>query len=196
MAPKLSLYIDKSALSGTVSDFENRDKTKKELLNDILERNSFLKSVNLKEDDLKIVYISSTADNLQLHVIIKLSADLRELIRTNYNVLYCGLGRHRVKEWYHIIQCFKCQRIGHTSDTCKSLHSICMYCTGNHASKSCNHKNDKSLRKCSNCCSSLNGDIKKNASTHIAADFKCPIIQRTLKRLKQNTMEYEPFPKN
>jgi len=47
-----------------------------------------------------------------------------------------------------IVQCFKCQKFGHTASICTSKTTICRFCAGEHNSKECGCK-DK--LKCSNC---------------------------------------------
>ena len=48
----------------------------------------------------------------------------------------------------NVIQCFNCQRFGHTSAICTSKKTICRFCAENHLSKDCKNK-DKI--KCANC---------------------------------------------
>ena len=47
-----------------------------------------------------------------------------------------------------VVQCFKCQRFGHTTEICTSKKSICRFCANDHITKDCKNK-DK--LKCANC---------------------------------------------
>lgn len=48
-----------------------------------------------------------------------------------------------------IVQCFNCQKYGHTSTGC-NLKTVCVICTGEHRSNQCPTKNSKEA-KCANC---------------------------------------------
>ena len=50
-----------------------------------------------------------------------------------------GFQRYRVEKRYKLppIQCFKCQKFGHTTLTCKSRINICRKCSGSHTTKEC-----------------------------------------------------------
>jgi len=63
-------------------------------------------------------------------------------------ITFCGntlppkvtcFGREReVKEYNRkVLQCFKCQKYGHTAKYCKAEHSTCLRCSSQHASKDC-----------------------------------------------------------
>lgn len=48
-------------------------------------------------------------------------------------------GRKRSIERYNrpIIQCFKCQKYGHTQEKCRSPHAVCLRCANKHSSNEC-----------------------------------------------------------
>ena len=68
------------------------------------------------------------------------------------------------------VQCWKCQRLGHTSSSCKSLRARCRKCAGNHQKKDCT----SSAMKCANC-----------SGAHNANSRDCPIIREAF-RLEKN----------
>ena len=60
-----------------------------------------------------------------------------------------GLCKVRVSPYRRrILQCFKCQRVGHGKDHCKSTYYICPKCSRNHEIRDCP---EDSILKCPNC---------------------------------------------
>ena len=62
-----------------------------------------------------------------------------------------GYGRYRMRPFVKSpLQCFNCQRFGHTARTCWRESQTCRYCAGSHHSSQC--KGDKQVTlKCANC---------------------------------------------
>ena len=191
MNPKISISIGLHSFDGLSVNCDNDEELREFIKNDIMERNLFLADRDFNEDDFKLVYMSKQRN--EFLVVFRVTPAIREKIRLNRNVLYCGHSRIWVKDWYHVIQCFKCQKIGHRSinNECKSEISTCMYCAGKHQSKNCEHKKNAALKKCANCATSSNVAFKAAATTHNAADFSCPYIQAEIRRLKRNTLEVD-----
>lgn len=65
-----------------------------------------------------------------------------------------------------ILQCYRCQGYNHHQRTCGKTQK-CMYCSGEHRSKECPHKQDKERWKCGNC-----------KQAHPANSTKCPARQQ------------------
>ena len=72
------------------------------------------------------------------------------------------------------MQCFKCQRLGHTSGSCSSTNSKCMLCAGPHDRTQCKAKE----LKCANC-----------GKKHTANSKECIVISKACKveELKANS---------
>lgn len=189
MNPKIAISIGLHSFDGLSVNCDKNEELREFIKNDIMERNSFLADPDFNDDIFKLVYMSKQRN--ETLVVFRVTPAIREKIRLNGNVLYCGHSRIWVKDWYHVIQCFKCQKIGHRSinDECKSETSTCMYCAGKHQSKNCEHKKNAALKKCANCATSSNTAFKAAATTHNSADFSCPYIQAEIRRLKRNTLE-------
>ena len=86
--------------------------------------------------------------------------DMPPAIKINYM-------RYKIRPYIQEpMQCFRCQRLGHTSKSCKSKNLRCMLCGDSHDKKVC----ESECRKCVNC----NG-------AHAANSKLCPFIQHAQK---------------
>ena len=174
-------------------NLEDKDTMKTVLLNDIIARNSSVKSVIDSSDDefLQVVMLQKTmpsVNTVSYTAALKMSSKVRKVIYENDNKLYVSLKRCNVFDRYHVVQCYHCQTPGHLSNNCPSkknnLSSTCFYCAGEHQSKHCP---DKERLCCANCSKSNDPEVKKKARTHTAASKKCPILQYYINNVKEKT---------
>ena len=82
------------------------------------------------------------------------------------NKIKIGYIRCHTEPLRTVLQCFKCQKVGHTHFNCKS-ETVCPKCSGNHSLKECLVDNQV---KCINC----GGD-------HFACARKCPFLKEAAK---------------
>ena len=70
------------------------------------------------------------------------------------------------------MQCYKCQRMGHTSKSCTAKQPRCMLCGGSHSKNNC----DSASRYCVNC----------KSTSHSANSKFCPVIKtaRNIERIR------------
>ena len=122
---------------------------------------------------------------------IKVSPEIRSTIGKNDDKLFVSLGRCDVKDRYHYLQCFHCQKLGHISTKCpdKEGEPKCMYCAKSHATKQCPVKADKDSHKCLNCLHSSIVNIRNNANMHNSTSSKCPTVIRECKKIAENTIK-------
>jgi len=90
-------------------------------------------------------------------IFVKSKQALNQLIN---NKLKLALCRYRVSVDEKIIQCFKCQKVGHTAANCTNP-TICLRCGGDHSHKDCTAE-----LKCANC-----------QGQHAACARKCPLLK-------------------
>lgn len=76
-------------------------------------------------------------------------------------------------------QCFKCQKFGHSSNTCRNQNPVCLRCSESHDHKDCLVDKIKGPFKCANC----NGP-------HAAVDKSCPKIIEHMKRRTSPTNDF------
>ena len=133
---------------------------------------------------LDVIYI----DERRRHAVLKVSPEIRNVIM-KYGTVFVGMQSHRAKDHVHVIQCYACQKYGHKqgSQHCQIRvgHHHCLYCSGDHRSKDCPVKADKSKYKCLNCANSKNKQYQEN-SCHTSTSNSCPFVikekEATLRR--------------
>lgn len=177
----------------TISDLEDDITDKDDLEARILEKNSGIRELQESGEMFKVVFL----DEGDRFAVIQVSAKIRQCIKDREDRICVDLQQHRVKDRFHILQCFHCQSFGHMSGSpyCKQKesHSICFYCAGSHASKDCKRRKDKKTEsiKCHNCSNSKSSREKDNCKTHNATDYLCPFYIREKQRLMSRTQGSE-----
>ena len=182
-------------------DKENRDEMKSVLLKDIMLRNKGIQSIidSNPEEFVHVVTIQKimpSASRVSYNAVLKMSCEIRKHIHQNNDKLYISFNRCKVTDRFHVTQCYHCQKPGHYSNSCKDKKEgklpTCFYCSGPHASKTCPTKQQDDKKQCCvNCLKSNNPDMVKNAETHTAASYKCPIIQSYVKNIKGKTQNWQ-----
>ena len=172
LLPKLKILdVSPDSLEGTREDVQRNLKTS------ICNKNPQISAlVQQNDESLKVVYY----DTKNEFTVIQVSPDIRQAIRQANDKIYLGLGSHRVRDHFHVIQCYHCQGLGHKTGSrfCKrkQLTPVCLYCAGEHQSRQCNHKGQHNKHKCHNCTNSKIKAYKNNANSHTATDELCPFI--------------------
>ena len=85
------------------------------------------------------------------------------------NYVTIDLQRFRTSPAKTVIQCFNCQKVGHTKFNCPN-EIRCLRCGGNHSHKECNNQ-----LKCSNC-----------GSAHTSCSRSCPYLKEEAKQKQEN----------
>ena len=152
----------------------------------ILEKNTEVNDlVSSGSSSLDVLYI----DEVRRYAIIKVSPNVRALINKS-NKIFIDLQCYHTQDHFQPLQCFACQRHGHTRgspDCCvKESESICLYCAGNHRSKSCTKKDQTSMHRCANCLNSSNALHKANAN-HKSTSLACPFVIKEINSLVHRT---------
>lgn len=155
-----------------------------DLRENILEKNENINQLvnSFGSSELSVIFINKEHN----FAILRMSEDVHKVIVKKGFRLNLGLQSHRLKNHYHLDQCFVCQRFGHrnTSPHC-SQQTSCLYCSADHKSKDCPVKRSKSEYKCSNCSTSTK---YKDNTDHTSTDNKCPFVIIETERLMKRTM--------
>lgn len=118
-----------------------------------------LREQNIKFEKVERLY-KGKKDNKVLTAFFKIEFIGRELPES----IEFGLGMARVKPYSRrILQCFKCKKIGHSANFCKSKKLCCPKCGENHLIKDCSSNN----MKCVNC-----------GKEHMAWSWDCNVVKR------------------
>lgn len=89
----------------------------------------------------------------------------------------------RIREFFSIIRCFRCQQYGHTQAQCTAKRQFCAHCSGHHNTRDCKSE----YLECINCCESNDKYNTKHHTSHSAAHNMCPSYQRLITRQKRRT---------
>jgi len=106
------------------------------------------------------------------------------------NALMMGATRVALETYNdnNIVQCYRCQSLGHITKNCNATKLSCKYCTQEHISSKCPSKTKGDEHKCSNC---------KENNNHRSDDRKnCPLYKKHYESTMQKLAEKSSLQKN
>ena len=158
-----------------------QEESKDMLIENLIDRNAYLQAIPEIESKMELIFAKPAAGGTQ-HYILKCDPAVRELIYKNNDKVKLEWGIYKVRDRYHALICYYCQRYGHVEDKCTAKQNgedpHCYKCAGNHKSKDCGG-NEK---KCINCIR-----FKKPAHDHNANYSGCPVLESELVRIRNST---------
>ena len=183
---------------------QQKEEGKNKLLAAIKDKNPHIKDLIDKGKCFEVLFIKN--DPLkegESRAVVKVDVEILGKIRQNKYRIFVDFSSCRVSDRVHIVQCYKCQRYGHTKDSkfCelfKSEVEVCMYCSGNHKSSQCGVKASKESTsfKCSNCIHANKSNINNFDTSHSTTSDKCQVRQRQINKVISRTIGFESAPKN
>lgn len=157
----------------------------------ILNENPLLKAT-LENNKETFQFLFSFNSNIGKSLIFKCSPKVRELLKSNGDIITVEHKQCRLYDRLHLNHCGKCSKYGHSRKTCTSATPNCTYCAEQHDSLNCPNKENKNLHKCFNCNTCNINDYKINSATHNAFSDKCPIyIQLKNKLIARTDFGYQ-----
>ena len=158
----------------------------------ILRKNHGLSDmITSKQLILEVIFIQEN----DCYCVIKVSPEVRKYI-IQTRKLFIDLSSHYVKDQIHLTQCFACQQYGHKKGSrfCEAEAGkyTCLYCAGEHQSKYCEKKKDKSKHNCANCLKSKIPSQRQAAAGHTSTSQQCPIVIRETKHIINRTAGIDP----
>ena len=211
ITPKITIFglssIDYNSTMTT--DEGNKDDQQKQdgkdkLLSAIKDKNPHIKDLIDKGKCFEILFIKNDPlKDGESRAVVKVDVEILSKIRQNKYRLFVDFSSCRISDRVHIVQCYKCQKYGHTKDSkfCEFFRSeieTCMYCTGNHRSNQCEIKSSKNSQafKCSNCVHANNSNQHKFDTNHPTTSDKCQVRQRQINKVINRTIGFESAAKN
>jgi len=159
---------------------------KESIIPRIVEKNLFLKELcDVNPESIQYLF----SYNIKGHktIVLKCSPDVRRTIKRHNDSLNIDCFRCKVYDHFHILQCSKCCKFGHSNKNCKSENSICTFCSKQHSFKDCTLKNNTEAHSCNNCLNSNDSAIKQNAHSHNSFSTSCPIAKLEKSKLISKT---------
>lgn len=155
---------------------------KDELMAKLIEKNECLQSIEGVEGKMKLIFEKPAAGNT-IHYIIKCDPGVRASIHRHGDMLKLDWGRYKVRDRYHALVCFYCQRFGHLKANCSFKENgekqTCPRCTGDHEIKDC----ESDFKKCINCVRADRGGDQG----HTVNELCCPLMASELQKVRDNT---------
>lgn len=159
----------------------HKEEEKETILTTLLERNDYLNEIPEVKSKLDLIFSKPAAGGTN-HYIIRCDPVVREMIHKHHDRIKLQWGVYNVRDRYHVLICYHCQRYGHQEANCTSKNngeaSCCFKCAGNHRSKDCTNTE----KTCINCVR-----FKKPDVNHIVMDSCCPVYQGELERVRNMT---------
>lgn len=145
----------------------------------IIQNNPFL-TEPLKAGQLDILFTYKTRDFSS--AVIKTTPNVRSAI-TTHKAIIIGSRACPVRDRVQPQRCTQCCSFGHSKRNCHASSPTCAFCASDHESTTCPHKSVPDKLCCSNCKLSSKADDYH----HTAFDKHCPLLQREIKKMINNT---------
>lgn len=157
----------------------HKEETQDTIIKTLIERNDYLQSVSGIENMIEKIFTKPAAGDT-LHYILRCDPRVRELIHKNSDKVKLEWGVYTVRDRYHTLMCYHCQRYGHTEANCghKGDDPYCFKCAGNHKSRDCNSRE----KKCINCMRYKKQDVNQTANEN-----GCAVLQSEIEKIRNIT---------
>ena len=192
---KLPTIAVMGVTSRDVKNDEDEDLTPAQLEQSIYKQNRSIAHLIDNGSQLKVVFVRPPPPRKLFYtVVIRVSPDIRTVIKDMKNKIYMGVSVHNIVDRFHVKRCNRCQGFGHYEDKCPPTnHLVCGFCAKDHKSDDCPAKTkNHEYHKCINC----SGD-GHNASGHPAFWTKCPAyITAQRKSMKTIAFDYSDLDLN
>ena len=172
------------------NDLTNRIKNQNPEIKELIDKGSEFKILfekKLKENNSRNKGIEHMNGKTLSYVVVRVSDEIRKLIKINGNRIFIGLTAHRINDRFYVKACAKCHRYGHYHAEC-SKKACCGYCTSEeHESKECPVYVNQKIEEfeCVNC-----QDKGKPYKGHSSHWNKCPIFLERQTKVKNSIPYY------
>ena len=137
--------------------------------------------------ELSVIFTKPpTTSQPHYQIVMRVSPDIRKVIRGYNNKLHLGFQMCKVVDRFYVRRCNKCQTFGHYASDCEASELVCGFCMGSHDSNECHLKNSPhSDHKCKNCKSANLAE-----TGHSTFWYRCPAYIIKQDKLK-NSIGYD-----
>ena len=167
-----------------VKQFASKD----DFVEKVMNQNPEIKALVEAGSTFSVVYSKDppdTGDKKFYQVVVRVSEEVRKVIKQNNNKIYVELMSYRVVDRFYVKRCNKCQKFGHYEKDCQN-EECCGHCTGGHHTVNCEiARDDHENHECVNC--KENGKDHKHSATW----YKCPMYIEMQKKLKKAIPYYQ-----
>ena len=155
----------------------NVNKMEEDVLSELIERNVFLRSIPDIEKKIEFIFHKEAAGNTN-HYIFRCDPDVRKIIKDHNNKVQLRWANYDVRDRYHVMTCYRCQRFGHRADRCRSNieDTVCGRCAENHKTKDCT----SNTFKCINCVRAKHQDVGHRVNTRACKSLENQLLQVAL----------------
>ena len=152
----------------------NVQREEDDVLEAMIERNEVLRSIPGVREKFTFVLKKQAAGHTD-HYIFKCAPEVRRAIHDNGDKVMLQWGRYGVRDRYHVLTCFYCQRYGHVDRDCKfkEQHRVCGICSGNHETRGCS----STSFKCINCLRQKKSDTEHKVNSRCCRAFDAEILR-------------------
>ena len=158
-----------------------KEEVEKEIIDNLIVRNEYLQGVDGIRDKIEIVFRKHAAGDT-VHYILKCDPLVRELIHKKNDRVKLKWGIYTVRDRYHAVACFHCQRYGHIEEKCpakeRNEDPICSRCAGNHRSNNCR----STVKNCINCIR-----FRKQEVNHAVNERCCKVLEDEIANIRNRT---------
>ena len=107
-----------------------------QVVDTLIECNDHLQSIPDVRDKMRVIFSRPTAGS-KMNYVLRCEPEVRKIIHDHGDKLNVVWGRYTVRDRYHVITCYHCQRYGHKFVDCKHKRdaAVCAYCAESHETR-------------------------------------------------------------
>ena len=163
----------------------NKELAEGQIVEDLIENNPYLASVDDIGNKIKRIVSRPAAGATNHHILKCEDPMIRKLIHEKGgDKVKLTWGVFDVRDRYHVIWCYHCQRYGHIAKECrfKEGSPSCGICSEDHQTRDCPSKDDPTKHKCITCVRK-----KKEDCAHKAHSRGCVPYTNKLREIESMT---------
>ena len=160
-----------------ISDLESKE----DITENIIRKNNWMGEMIKEGAEFTLVTELKSKRDSYKHFVFRCSPIIRKKIMELGNALFTQYSKCSIYDRYYVYQCYRCQRFGHRSQSCKANFEVCAKCSGRHKLENCSHNGRP-------CCANCKTDGKQGeALEHMASSRDCPRMLNEISKVTKIT---------